>query len=120
YGLQGLVSTKCDVYSFGIMTMEVFTRTNPSNERFTENLSLKSWVYDSMPNGLAQIVDANLVKPSDEYFPEKLECISSIMKVAINCTNESPRERCNIQDVLVALKKIKLQLLPYTEGFEGV
>ncbi|KAL3523113.1 hypothetical protein ACH5RR_015947 [Cinchona calisaya] len=120
YGLQGLVSTKCDVYSFGIMTMEVFTRTNPSNEKFTENLSLKSWVYDSMPNGLAQIVDANLVKPSDEYFPEKLECISSIMKVAINCTNESPRERCNIQDVLVALKKIKLQLLPYTEGFKGV
>ncbi|KAL3523095.1 hypothetical protein ACH5RR_015929 [Cinchona calisaya] len=120
YGLEGLVSTKCDVYSFGIMTMEAFTRTSPNNERFGENLSLKSWVYDSMPNGLVDIIDSNLLKASDGYFLEKLDCISSIMKVALNCTNESPRERSNIQDVLVTLKKIKLQLLPYTKGLKGV
>ena len=44
YGLEGLVSTKCDTYSFGIMMMEVFTRTKPNSEMFGENLSLKSWV----------------------------------------------------------------------------
>ncbi|KAL3523123.1 hypothetical protein ACH5RR_015957 [Cinchona calisaya] len=120
YGLEGLVSTKCDVYSFGIMVMEVFTRTSPSNERFGETMNLKSWVYDSMPNELAYIIDANLLKAGDKYFPEKLDCISSIMKLALNCTIDSPRDRCNIQDVLVALKKIKLQLLPYTEGLQGV
>nr|XP_027088437.1 LRR receptor-like serine/threonine-protein kinase EFR [Coffea arabica] len=114
YGLEGLVSTKCDVYSFGIMMMEVFTRTNPNDERFGEKISLKSWVNDCVPNGITHILDANLLRANDgEYFIEKLDCISSMMKVALNCTMESPRERSNSQDVLVALKKIKLQLLPY-------
>ncbi|KAL3523127.1 hypothetical protein ACH5RR_015961 [Cinchona calisaya] len=119
YGSEGFVSTKCDVYSFGIMTMEVFTRMNPNNEMFGENLSLKSWVNDSMPNALANIMDAKLIRESDEYFLVKMECISSIMKLALNCTRESPTERSNIKDVLVALKKIKLQVLGYTEGHKA-
>ncbi|CDP21338.1 unnamed protein product, partial [Coffea canephora] len=57
------------------------------------------------------VIDANLLKESDEYFVEKLSCIASIMKVALGCTMESPRERSNIQDVLVALKKIKRQYM---------
>ncbi|XP_027185094.1 probable LRR receptor-like serine/threonine-protein kinase At3g47570 [Coffea eugenioides] len=111
YGLEGLVSAKCDIYSFGILLMEVFTRTNPNSEMFGEKLSLKSWVANSMPDGLANVIDANLLKESDEYFVEKLSCIASIMKVALGCTMESPRERSSIQDVLVALKNIKLQYM---------
>lgn len=40
---------------------------------------------------------------SEEYFLEKLNFISSIMKVALDCTRELPRKRSNIQDVLLAL-----------------
>ncbi|XP_027171445.1 receptor kinase-like protein Xa21 [Coffea eugenioides] len=112
YGLEGQVSTRCDVYSFGIMIIEVFTRKNPSDEMFGEILSLKSWVSDSTPDGLVHVVDVNLLRPNDEHLDEKLDCISSIMKVALNCTRESPRERSNMHDVLADLKKIKLQLLP--------
>ncbi|XP_027185089.1 LRR receptor-like serine/threonine-protein kinase GSO1 [Coffea eugenioides] len=111
YGLEGLVSAKCDIYSFGIMIMEVFTRTNPHSEMFGEKLSLRSWVANSIPDGLAKVIDANLLKESDEYFVEKLSCIASIMKVALGCTMESPRERSSIQDVLVALKKIKVRCM---------
>ena len=88
--------------------MEVFTRKSPNDKMFGENLSLKSWVSDSMPDGLGCVVDANLLKPNHE----KLDCISSIMKVALNCTTESPRERSNAHEVLADLKKIKIQLLP--------
>nr|XP_027086396.1 receptor kinase-like protein Xa21 [Coffea arabica] len=113
YGSEGIVSPKCDVYSFGIMMMEVFTRMNPNNEMFGETLSLRSWVVDSMANTLARIVDANLVSTTDRHYLEKLECISSIMKLALNCTKKSPAERNNILDALVALKKIKIQLVQY-------
>ncbi|KAK6136110.1 hypothetical protein DH2020_030158 [Rehmannia glutinosa] len=34
YGMQGTVSPRCDVYSYGIMLMEVFVRTKPNDERF--------------------------------------------------------------------------------------
>ncbi|XP_027172262.1 receptor kinase-like protein Xa21 [Coffea eugenioides] len=113
YGSEGIVSPKCDVYSFGIMVMEVFTRMNPNNEMFGETLSLRSWVVDSMANTLARIVDANLVSTTDRHYLEKLECISSIMKLALNCTKKSPAERSNIRDAPVALKKIKIQLVQY-------
>ncbi|KAM3306495.1 hypothetical protein P3S67_013365 [Capsicum chacoense] len=46
YGQDGLVSTKCDVYSYGIMLFETFTRRKPNN--FEGDLSLKQWVSHSL------------------------------------------------------------------------
>ncbi|EYU43345.1 hypothetical protein MIMGU_mgv1a021933mg, partial [Erythranthe guttata] len=34
YGVEGLVSTRCDVYSYGVMVLETFTRKRPSDEMF--------------------------------------------------------------------------------------
>ena len=101
------------------MMMEVFTRTNPSSEMFGENLSLRSWVTDAIPDKLACIIDANLLKQSEEYFLEKLNCISQIMKVALDCTSDSPRDRSNIQDVLVVLKKYSFNTVPSIQGLKG-
>ncbi|CAI9759059.1 unnamed protein product [Fraxinus pennsylvanica] len=56
YGLEGLVSSRCDVYSYGITLTEVFTRKKPSSESFSGDISLRSWVNDSMPNAMPQIM----------------------------------------------------------------
>ncbi|KAL8507859.1 hypothetical protein ACS0TY_018415 [Phlomoides rotata] len=40
YGLEGLVSTRCDVYSYGVMLMETFTRKRPNDDMFGGDLSL--------------------------------------------------------------------------------
>ncbi|KAM3306615.1 hypothetical protein P3S67_013485 [Capsicum chacoense] len=47
YGQDGLVSTKCDVYSCGIMLLETFTLRKPND--FEGDLSLKQWVSHSLP-----------------------------------------------------------------------
>ncbi|KAL2550013.1 putative LRR receptor-like serine/threonine-protein kinase [Forsythia ovata] len=97
YGLEGFVSIRCDVYSYGIMLMEVFTRTKPSSEIFSGELSLRSWINDSMPNAIARIIDSNLLAPEEEHYTEKLKCLSSVMELALNCSMESADERfvCN-------------------------
>ncbi|PHU19211.1 hypothetical protein BC332_10362 [Capsicum chinense] len=41
YGRDGFVSTKCDVYSDGIMLLETFTRRRPNE--FEGDISLKQW-----------------------------------------------------------------------------
>ncbi|CDP08525.1 unnamed protein product [Coffea canephora] len=110
YGLEGQVSTRVDVYSFGIVLMETFSRMKPSDEMFKDDLSLKSWIEESLPNATTQVVDANLLGRQDEHFNEKLECISVIFKLALSCFRNFSRDRTNMKDVVAALQKIKRQI----------
>ena len=72
YGSEGLVSTKCDVYSFGIMLMETFTRTGPTDAKFIGGLSLKRWVEESLPNTVSWVEDTNLLRPEEEDYSVKI------------------------------------------------
>ncbi|PHT30229.1 hypothetical protein CQW23_30158 [Capsicum baccatum] len=94
YGLDGLVSTKCDVYSYGIMLLETFTRRRPNE--FEGDLSLKQWVSYSLPEALMDVVDVNLVKSMGNRFQKELDLVASIMKVALDCCAESPAGRTNM------------------------
>ncbi|XP_047266484.1 receptor kinase-like protein Xa21 [Capsicum annuum] len=109
YGQDGLVSTKCDVYSYGIMLLETFTRRKPSE--FEGDLSLKHWVSYSLPDSVMDVADSNLVSPMDNHLKKKLDCVTSIMKVALDCCAESPARRTNMKDVVGMLQKIRIQLL---------
>nr|XP_027114476.1 receptor kinase-like protein Xa21 isoform X1 [Coffea arabica] len=110
YGLEGQLSTRVDVYSFGIVLMETFSRLKPSDEMFKDDFSLKSWIEESLPNATTQVVDANLLGQQDEHFSEKLECVSMIFKLGLSCCAECPRDRTNMKDVVAALQKIKRQI----------
>ncbi|CAN4109810.1 unnamed protein product [Withania somnifera] len=108
YGLDGLVSTKCDVYSYGIVLLETFTRRKPNE--FEGDLSLKQWVSYSLPEAVMNVVDANLVTPTDNRLQKEIDVVASIMKVALDCCAESPARRTDMKDVVGKLKKIKIQL----------
>ncbi|PHU18812.1 hypothetical protein BC332_09963 [Capsicum chinense] len=109
YGLEGLVSTKCDVYSYGVMLLETFTRRKPNE--FEGDLSLTQWVSYSLPEAVMDVVDANLVTATGNGLPKELDVVASIMKVALDCCAESPARRTNMKDVVGMLQKTKIQLL---------
>ncbi|PHT50004.1 hypothetical protein CQW23_09751 [Capsicum baccatum] len=77
YGLKGLVSTKCDIYSYGVMLLETFTRRK-SNE-FEGALSLKQWVSYSLLDALMDVVDANLLTTTGKDLQKELDVVASIM-----------------------------------------
>ncbi|GAA0174740.1 hypothetical protein LIER_28071 [Lithospermum erythrorhizon] len=111
YGMEGMVSTMCDVYSFGIVLMEVFTRKRPNNEMFNEDLNLRSWVASATKDNLIAIIDADILDEEEERLKKKLESVSSIIELALNCSEESPQARLNMIEIVSTLKRIKTRFL---------
>lgn len=114
-GLDGIVSRKGDVYSYGILLMETFTRKKPTDEMFSVGeMSLREWVAKSYPHSINNVVDPNLLK-DEKSCNDSSECLSSIMLLALTCTAESPEMRARTKDVLNSLNKIKTMFLTYMQ-----
>ncbi|XP_059630664.1 LRR receptor-like serine/threonine-protein kinase EFR isoform X2 [Cornus florida] len=113
YGSEGRVTTKCDIYSYGIMLLEMFTRKKPTDEMFTEDMSLRQWVNASLPDKVMEVVDAYLIEKQDgkDYMNVARACFLAIMELGKQCSSELPEERSDIKDVVIMLYRIKSQLL---------
>ncbi|KAH9684537.1 protein kinase domain-containing protein [Citrus sinensis] len=110
YGSEGIVSSKCDVYRYGVLLMETFTRKKPTDEFFAGEMSLKNWVKESLPHGLTNVVDENLLL-EEPAFAAKMDCMLSIMHLALDCSMDSPDQRICMKDAVAKLNKIKLKFL---------
>ena len=78
------ITEKCDVYSFGVLVLEVIKGKRPSE--FLSSLSSSSLNTNI---ALDEMLDPRLPTPS-RIVQEKL---ISIMEVAFSCLNESPESR---------------------------
>ncbi|XP_022870740.1 probable LRR receptor-like serine/threonine-protein kinase At3g47570 [Olea europaea var. sylvestris] len=46
YGSTGILSTMADVYSYGIILMETFTKNKPTDDIFVGDLNMRGWLFD--------------------------------------------------------------------------
>ncbi|KAL4271143.1 hypothetical protein GQ457_13G004020 [Hibiscus cannabinus] len=115
YGPEGIVSTKGDVYSFGILVMETITRKRPTDEMFAGERSLKSWVKESISSPLNQVVDTDLLGTIGRERSAINNCALSMLQVGLECSAELPNERLDMKEIVTKLKKIKAKLLKDTE-----
>jgi len=67
YGTGCGVSTKGDIYSYGILVLEMVTGRRPTDAMFGEGLSLHTFCEMAIPEGITEIVDSRLlVAPVEE------------------------------------------------------
>jgi serine/threonine protein kinase len=117
YGIGNEASIYGDVYSYGILLLEMFTGRKPTSSEFGEMLSLHKHVQMALPDQGANVIDQDLLKAENngkETFADyhnsedtRISHIMSILQIGISCSKETPSERIQIGDALRELQTIR-------------
>ena len=115
FGMEGKVSINGDVYSFGILLLEMFTGKKPTDDMFGEERSLKEWVSEALEqNAATGIAAPALLSGEDQHYYAKEQCLLSIFELAMKCLFTSADERINMIEAAAALHKIYATIVAAT------
>lgn len=94
------VTEKCDIYSFGVVLLELVTGRSPV-QPLDQGGDLVTWVRRSLQGGVAisEIYDKRL----DLTVERTSEEMSLVLKIALFCTNTSPVNRPTMREVISML-----------------
>ncbi|KAL5546647.1 hypothetical protein UlMin_006334 [Ulmus minor] len=125
YGMGGEASIQGDVYSFGILILEIFTARKPTNPIFNDSNNLHNFVKMALPDRLMEIVDPYLLSSEVEETTSRgginrnivesqyeiiesgshnqmdvktRKCLLSVLEIGLACSRILPKERANMND----------------------
>lgn len=104
------MSTKVDVYSYGILLLEMLTGKKTTDPMFHEGIKLQNFVSNTLADGgVKEIIDpANLHELSRDDAAQVEDCLSILFYIGLKCASELPQFRPEISDVLSMLETVRI------------
>ncbi|KAF8081625.1 hypothetical protein N665_0874s0019 [Sinapis alba] len=107
YGMGGQPSIHGDVFSFGVLLLEMFTGKRPTNELFQGNLTLHSYIKSVLPERVMHVADEPVLHNGLRVGFPIAECLTLLFKVGLMCCEESPTNRMAMSEAAKELISIK-------------
>lgn len=113
YGMGKHASTQGDVYSFGVLVLEIVTGRPPTDVLIHEGSSLHDWVKRQYPHNIESIVKQAL----ERWLPLGLlplqynkiwqDVIMELIELGLVCTQNNPSTRPSMVDVAQEIGRLK-------------
>ncbi|KAL1213810.1 LRR receptor-like serine/threonine-protein kinase EFR [Cardamine amara subsp. amara] len=108
YGMGGKPSREGDLYSFGVLVLEMFVGKRPTDKLFVGDLTLRSYVESELSEHVLDITDVSILhgEVSNKNI-NVAECLKMVFHVGIRCCEESPTNRMTMAEALAELVSLK-------------
>ncbi|KAG5232699.1 clavata1 receptor kinase family protein [Salix suchowensis] len=105
YGYTLKVDEKSDIYSFGVVLLELLTGKMPLDPAFEESVDIVEWVRRKIRNNraLEEALDHSIAGQCKHVQEEML----LVLRIAILCTAKLPKDRPSMRDVITMLGEAK-------------
>lgn len=112
YGLGSEPSTHGDVYSFGILLLEMLTGKRPTDNMFVQGRNLHNLASMALPGQVRDIVDPLILETRQENNgpsaqSKVTECLASFIKIGVACSVDAPHTRMNITNAYNELNLVR-------------
>ncbi|KAJ7517917.1 hypothetical protein O6H91_21G045900 [Diphasiastrum complanatum] len=100
YAYSLKVNEKSDIYSFGVVLLELVTGKKPMQPQFVDGVDIVKWVRTNIQrkSEAQQLLDTRL---GNVFLEEML----TVLRVGLLCTNELPLERPSMREVVQMLQE---------------
>ncbi|XP_058198867.1 putative receptor-like protein kinase At3g47110 isoform X3 [Rhododendron vialii] len=114
YGMGSKASIQGDVYSFGILLLEMFTGRKPTDTTFDDGQNIHQFTKAALPERVMEIVETSLFSEvggddNDNNTREgKIkDCLVAVLTMGVSCSMEPPGEQMDMRDVVAELCRIR-------------
>ncbi|XP_074304271.1 uncharacterized protein LOC141638986 [Silene latifolia] len=105
YGYTLKVDEKSDIYSFGVVLLELLTGKRPIDKEYGESTDVVEWIRTKARNNrpLEEVLDPSLAGNCKHVQEEML----LVLSIALLCTAKQPKDRPSMRDVITMLGEAK-------------
>ncbi|KAG5386735.1 hypothetical protein IGI04_038205 [Brassica rapa subsp. trilocularis] len=112
YGMGRRASIHGDVYSFGVLLLEIVSGRRPTDVAVNGGSSLHEFIKSHYPNSLEGIIEQALIRWKPQGKPERCdklwrEVILEMIELGLVCTQYTPSTRPNMLDVAHEMGRLK-------------
>ncbi|XP_030466607.2 probable LRR receptor-like serine/threonine-protein kinase At3g47570 [Syzygium oleosum] len=130
YAMGCEISREWDVYSYGILLLEMFTGLSPTDDIFRDNLTLHSFVTKALPGRVLAITDIILLQERESHLGPRSpqhwlfesdgifqECLVMVYNIGVACSHSVPGRRMSISGIANQLQQVREKL--FALGLHG-